>query len=138
VQRPLAGARIGRHQIVRRAGGGQLDATARLNLATRELAFTNSSCFNIHAIAALLTEKTRERLADFSWPQPPALQASGSLILPAWTNRPPDWRDEVQPTIQLNGELAITNGVFRGVVIDSARTHFSYSNLRGNCPISRS
>jgi hypothetical protein len=115
-------------------GGGQLDATARLNLATRELAFTNSSCFNVHAIAALLTEKTRERLADFSWIQPPSLQGRGSLILPAWTNREPDWRDEVQPTIQLNGELAVTNGVFSGVAIDSARTHFSYSNLLWQLP----
>ncbi len=115
-------------------GGGQLEAAARLNLATRELAFTNSSCFNVQAIAALLTEKTRERLADFTWTQPPSLQASGSLILPVWTNRPPDWRDEVQPTIQLNGELGITNGVFRGVAIDLARTHFSYSNLLWQLP----
>jgi hypothetical protein len=118
-------------------GGGQLDATARLNLATRALAFTNSSCFNVHAIAALLTEKTRDRLADFSWTQPPSLQASGSLILPAWIplmRDQPDWRGEVQPTIQLNGELAITNSVFRGVAIDSARTHFSYSNLLWQLP----
>ena len=103
-------------------------------MATREFTFTNASCFDVHAIAALLTEKTRERLADFSWTQPPSLQASGSLILPAWTNRQPDWRDEVQPTIQLNGELAITNGVFSGVAIDSARTHFSYSNLVWQLP----
>jgi hypothetical protein len=115
-------------------GGGRLDATARLNLAMRELTFTNSSCFNVHAIAALLTEKTRARLVDFSWAQPPSLQVRGSLILPAWTNRQPDWRDEVQPTIQLNGELAITNGVFSGVAIDSARSHFSYSNLLWQLP----
>ena len=105
-----------------------------MNVATRQLAFTNASCFDVHAIAALLTEKTRERLADFSWPQPPSLSASGSLLLPAWTNRQPDWRDEVQPTIQLKGELAITNGVFDGVAIDSARTHFSYSNLLWQLP----
>jgi hypothetical protein len=115
-------------------GGGQLEAVARLNLATREFTFTNSSCFNIQALAALLTEKTRERLADFTWTQPPSLQASGSLILPAETNRPPDWRDEVQPTIRLNGELAITNSVFRGVEVDLARTHFSYSNLLWQLP----
>jgi hypothetical protein len=40
----------------------------------------------------------------------------------------------VQPTIQLNGELAITNGVFSGVAINSARTHFSYSNLLWQLP----
>ncbi len=114
--------------------GGPLDAAARLNVATREFTFTNSSCFNLPAIAALLTEKTRERLADFSWTQPPSLQGSGSLILPAWTNRQPDWRDEVQPTIQLNGELAITNVRYSGVAIDLARTHFSYSNLLWQLP----
>jgi hypothetical protein len=115
-------------------GGGRLDAAAQLNVATRQFAFTNASCFDVHAIAALLTEKTRERLADFSWTQPPFLQASGSLILPAWTNRQPDWRDEVQPTIQLNGELAVTNGRTSGIMIDLARTHFSYSNLVWQLP----
>ena len=115
-------------------GGGQFAAGARLNVATREFAFTNASCFDVHAINALLTEKTRARLADFSWTQPPSLQASGLLILPAWTNRQPDWRAEVQPTIRLNGQLAITNGVFSGVAIDSARTHFSYSNLLWQLP----
>ena len=79
-------------------GGGQLDAQARLNVAAREFAFTNSSCLDVHAVAALLTEKTRGRLTEFSWTQPPWLRAGGSLILPPWTNRQPDWRDEVQPT----------------------------------------
>jgi hypothetical protein len=115
-------------------GGGQLAAGARLNVATREFVFTNASCFDVHAIAALLTEKTRERLADFSWTRPPALQASGSLILPAWTNRQPDWRAEVQPTIRLNGALAITNSMTSGIAVDLVRTHFSYSNLVWRLP----
>jgi hypothetical protein len=109
-------------------GDGQLDAQARLNVATREFAFTNASCFDVHAVAALLTEKTRERLAEFSWTQPPWLRAGGLLILPPWTNRQPDWRDDVQPTIRLAGELAFTNGTAFGAKIDSASTHFDYSN----------
>ena len=115
-------------------GGGQLDATVGLNLVTRELVFASSSCFNVHVIAALLTKKTRDRLADFSWSRPPSIHARGSLILPAWTNRPPDWRFEVQPTIRLNGILAITNGAFDGVAIDLAHTHFSYTNLLWQLP----
>ncbi len=115
-------------------GGGQLDATAGLNVATRQFAFTNASCFDVHVIAALLTEKTRARLADFSWSQPPSIQVCGSLVLPAWTNRQPEWRDEVQPTLQLNGELAITNGRTGGITVDLARTHFSYSNLVWQLP----
>ena len=115
-------------------GGGWLDAGARLNVDTREFAFTNSSCFDPRAIAALLTEKTQNWLAQFSWTQPPALQAGGSLILPAWTNRQPDWRGEVQPTVRLAGEFAATNGAFRGIAVDSAQGNFSYSNLVWRLP----
>ncbi len=115
-------------------GGGQLEAQARLNVATREFTFTNSSCFDVHAVAALLTEKTRERLAEFSWTQPPLVRAGGVLILPAWTNRQLDWRVEVQPTIRLDGELAFTNGTAFGAKIDSTCTHFHYSNLVWRLP----
>jgi hypothetical protein len=115
-------------------GGGRLDARAQLNVATRELTFTNSSCFDFHSIAALLTKKTHERLVEIAWGRPPSLEANGSLILPAWTNSQPDWRGEVQPTIHLNGALAITNGVYEGVPFDLARTHFSYSQLVWQLP----
>ena len=106
----------------------------RLNVDTREFTFTNSSGFDPRAIAALLTEKTRDWLAQFSWTQPPLLQAGGSLILPAWTNQQPDWRGEVQPTVRLAGEFIVTNGAFRGVTVDLARGHFSYSNLVWRLP----
>jgi len=115
-------------------GGGQLDAQARLNVATRAFTFTNSSCLDVHAVAALLTEKTRERLAEFSWTQPPWFRAGGSLILPVWTNRQLNWRDEVQPTVRLDGWLAFTNGTAFGAKIDSACTHFAYSNLAWQLP----
>ncbi len=115
-------------------GGGRLNAGLRLNVNTREFSFTNSSCFDPRAIAALLTDKTQHWLAQFSWGQPPALQAEGSLILPAWTNRQPDWRAEVQPTLQLAGEFAATNGLFRGIAVDSAQGDFFYSNLVWRLP----
>jgi hypothetical protein len=115
-------------------GGGPLEGQAWLNVATREFGFTNAARFDLHAVAALLTDKTRERLAEFSWTQPPWLRASGSLVLPAWTNRQPDWRGAVQPTVRLNGELAFTNGAMSGVAIDSAAAAFSYSNLVWRLP----
>ncbi len=114
--------------------GGRLNAAASLNIVTRELTFTNASEFDVHAIAALLTEKTRERLAEFSWSQPPSIQANGSLVLPAWTNRQPDWRAEVQPTLTLNGELNLEDATVLGAEIDWAHTHFSYSNLLWQLP----
>ena len=115
-------------------GGGRLDASVRLNVDTRELAFTNSSCCDPRAIAALLTEKTQNWLAQFSWAQPPALHAAGSFILPAWTNRQPDWPGEVRPTIRLAGGFAVTNGAFRGIAVDLAHGDFSYSNLVWRLP----
>ena len=42
---------------------------ALLNTITRELYFTNSSCFNLQAVAGLLTKKTRERLDQFELPR---------------------------------------------------------------------
>jgi hypothetical protein len=117
-----------------RLGGGRLEGRAWLNVATREFGFTNFSCFDLHAVSALLTDKTRERLADFSWMQPPTLRVGGSLVLPAWTNRQPVWRDEVQPTVQLLGELAFTNGMAFGAGIDSAAARFAYSNLVWRLP----
>ncbi len=117
-----------------RLGGGRLDARLNLNVATRELAFTNASDFDLHAVYALLTEKTVERLADFSWTQPPALQINGSLKLPAWTNAQPDWNGEVRQTVRLDGELAFNNATVMGAQIDSARTHFSYLDLIWQLP----
>jgi hypothetical protein len=112
-------------------GSGQLNAGTRLNVATREFTFTNSSCFDPRMIAALLPPKTQIWLAQFSWKQPPLLQASGSMILPTWIN--PEgfrgWRDTMQPTIQLAGRFIVTNGAFRGITANLARGRFFYSNF---------
>jgi len=115
-------------------GGGELEASARLNVDTRVFAFTNSSDFDPRAIETLLTEKTRTWLAQFSWTQPPVLRARGLLILPPWTNRQPDWRSEVQPTVQLTGEFAAAQGAFRDIAVDSAQGDFSYSHLVWRLP----
>jgi len=118
-----------------RLGGGQLAATAKLDVATRELSFTNHSSFDLHAVAALLTEKTRGRLAEISWTQPPQLHAGGVLMLPAWTNRAAVWRDDVEPGVRVRGDLAFTNALADGVVrLDSVRTHFTYENLIWSLP----
>ena len=116
-------------------GGGTLNGGVRLNIATRELKFTDvSTSFDPRAVASLLTEKTQARLAEFSWTEPPLLHADGALILPAWTNRQPDWHNEVRPTIRLAGEMAFTNATVFGAAIDSVHTHFSCTNLFWQLP----
>ena len=108
--------------------GGRLDANARLNVARRELTFTNFSSFDVHALDALLPEKARAWLAEISWTQPPSLQIGGALVLPAWTNQHPDWRGEVPPTMRLAGQLAVTNITVRGRTFDSVQAHFTCTN----------
>jgi hypothetical protein len=116
-------------------GGGKMNAVAKLNVASREFGFTNDSSFDLHAVAALLTEKARARLAEISWQQPPRLHASGALVLPAWNRSASDWRDDIEPGVRLQGELAFTNALVAGVApLDAARTHFSYSNLVWDLP----
>lgn len=115
--------------IYARLGGGRLRAAASLNTDTHEFQFTNSSCFNLQAIADLLTEKTRERLDQLKFPQPPEFEASGSLILPGWSN---DlswlWDTNIQRSISLNGRLSVTNPAISGFSLNYVHARFSYSN----------
>lgn len=121
--------------LTARLGGGALNAAAKLNVASRELSFTNASSFDLHAVRELLTGKTRERLSEISWTLPPAVRASGSLVLPAWNQPPSDWRDDIEPSVRLSGELAFTNALVDDLArVDTVRTHFSYSNLVWSLP----
>jgi hypothetical protein len=111
-----------------RLGGGRLDAAAQLDVLTRQVTFTNDAGFDLHAVAALLTEKARERLAQMAWTQPPSLRATGSLRLPPWTDAAASWREDIEPSVQVEGELAFTNAVAGGVPVDRLQTHFRYAD----------
>jgi hypothetical protein len=117
------------HKLSAQLGGGTLAASAALDVATRRVNFTNHSTFDLHAIAALLTPKTRDRLAEISWTLPPHIAGSGHLQLPAWAAGAADWRDDIEPTIVLAGSLAFTNAAAGGANIDSLQTQFAYSNM---------
>ena len=56
------------------------------------------------------------------------------MILPACTNTHPDWRAEVLPTLQLDGELQTGEATFRGVPVSSAQSHFGFSNFVWQLP----
>lgn len=114
--------------------GGSLQARFNLNVATRELGFATSSDFDIQKMAPLLTEGGRQWLSRCSWQKPPIVKGEGALTLPAWTNRQPDWRAEVQPTVRLKGEFQIGNAAFRGVTVASANSHFNCTNMFWSLP----
>ncbi len=109
-------------------GGGKLNAAARLDVQTRELAFTNDSAFNPHALESFLPPGARARLQDVAWTQPPALAVSGLCTVPAWTNRMTDWREFISPATRLHGTLASTNAVVGGQTVELARLHFDFAN----------
>ena len=121
-------------KIAAQLGGGQLAASATFNVATRRVTFTNASTFDLHAIAAVLTPKTRARLEEISWTTPPHITGSGALQLPPWSAGAADWRDDIEPTITLGGALTITNAKVSAVIIDLVQTHFAYSNMVWTLP----
>jgi hypothetical protein len=116
--------------------GGHLDAKAKLNVATRQATFSVSSDFDAQKISPLLTPVAREWLANYSWNNPPQIKGEGAMILPVavWTNRHPDWRGELRPTLRLDGEFHVVDGAFRGVRALTADSHFSYSNMCWRLP----
>jgi len=117
------------------AYGGPLDARASLDVASRQTRFTLASRIEPHDLAPLLGEAAQHWLRDITWTAPPRLTAEAAFLLPAWTNRQPDWVAEVLPTVQLAGELSFDQGAaFREVAVSNLHTHFGYSNLSWSLP----
>ena len=114
--------------------GHQLDASAQIHAATREARAQSSFDFDAHRIESLLTPHLRRWLGQYSWPDPPKVTARVRVILPACTNTHPDWRAEVLPTLQLDGELQTGEATFRGVPVSSAQSHFGFSNFVWQLP----
>jgi hypothetical protein len=112
-----------------------LDLRAGLDVATRALDLSLTSDVDPHKVEPALTEGAQRWLAALAWEQPPEVKGEVSLVLPAWTNREPDWRAEVQPTIHLRGEFKVQHGgTYRGVPVTAAQSHISYSNMVWRLP----
>jgi hypothetical protein len=114
--------------------GGQFDASASLDVASRETAAQAAFDFDVRRIGTFLTPAARRWLDQFSWNTPPKVRAEAHGILPAWSNPRPDWRAEVLPTVAISGEFAGTGGAFRGVSANAARSHFTFTNFTWNLP----
>lgn len=114
--------------------GGRVEADAGLDVLTRKVRFALNSTADPRGIEPFLTEGAQAWLSDFSWRLNPHLSGSGAVTLPAWTNRHPDWRAEVQPTLQLDARFAGTNVAYRGISADSASSRVTYTNMFWNLP----
>jgi hypothetical protein len=108
---------------------GQIGLGAALNVATRAIQAQVTSDADLRQLTSLMPEGADQWAAQVAWNQPPSLSANVELVLPAWTNREPDWRAEIQPTLRVDGQFqAGRGGAFKGVSVSSAQSHFSYSN----------
>ena len=78
----------------------------------------------------MLTPAGQRWLGQFSWPtnQAPRIQAELGLVLPPWTERNPDWRGTVLPTVTIAGSATGGAFGFRGITGDSAQGRFTYTN----------
>ena len=113
----------------------QIQLRGDLNVATRRLHASIDSNLDAHRLAPLLTEGAQQWLLQYAWERPPHVYADATLILPAWTNRHPDWRAEVRPTLYLAGQFnAGHGGAWRELAVSAAQSHFSYSNLIWRLP----
>jgi len=113
---------------------GRAELNANLDVLTRRLAFDSHARLDFHQLSSVLTEKSREWLKNFAWEKAPIVDMAGTMTLPVWTNRAPDWRGKVQPTIVLNGSVFATYATYRGIATLSANTHLNYSNRVWHLP----
>ena len=110
--------------------GGDVDLAAAVSAATRQVTASGTSRLDIHRLEPLLGEAATHWLSAYGWsPERPATaEARVSVILPAWTNRAPDWKLEVLPTMLLSGSARATNFSYRGITGDTAFVPFGLTN----------
>jgi hypothetical protein len=114
--------------------GGHLKASAGLEMGTRRLDASVASDFDLRQLTPLLSATAGKWLNRFSWQTPPRIDFNASAVLPAWTNREQHWKDQVLPTLTLDGSLAMGPGAYHRVQMESLMTHFSFSNSLCHLP----
>jgi hypothetical protein len=107
---------------------GHGSAQADLDAATRELRFAGSTTFDPSHVFPLFPTNIQQWLNNYQWQAPPQLEVDGRLTLPPWTNRAPDWVDEIVPSLELRGRFQAGEGAYRGVSFTSAQSPISLTN----------
>ncbi len=115
---------------------GKLGGSAHLGVDSREATAHLDSWADPGVVLPFLTTNAGRWLQQFGWAtnQPPEIHASGRILLPDWTDATPDWRREVQPTVQLSGDFRGTNITFRGLPGDRGYGKFFYTNRVWHLP----
>ncbi len=107
--------------------GGALDTHAQLDVETRRVAATGAFDFDVYRIQHLLDANTQRELANFKFAAPPKARASVALVLPAWTNRAPDWKP-VGESVTLAARVEAPAGGYRGATFLEANSDLTLTN----------
>lgn len=113
---------------------GSVAGQAKVDVVSRVASFATTSDFDVKRLAAFLPLPARIWLEKFTWAQAPHLSCAAALTLPGWTEREVDWAAAIRPSLQLAGQVAITNGTYQGIHADWATSHFYYTNLIWDLP----
>ncbi len=107
--------------------GGALDTRARLDVATRAVAATGQFDFDVYRIQHLLDTNTQRELSRFAFTTPPKAHAAVAVVLPAWTNRAPDWK-AVGESVSLAAHVDSPAGSYRGATFLEANSDVMLTN----------
>ena len=107
--------------------GGVLDTHAALDVETRRVAATGAFDFDVYRIQHLLHTNTQRELSRFEFAVPPKAKASVALVLPAWTNRAPDWKATGE-SVTLAARAETQAGGYRGATFLEAHTDLTLTN----------
>lgn len=110
--------------------GGTVAGDIECDLDSRRLRLKATSSAHPSGVIPVLTPAGQRWLGQFSWPtnQAPRIEAELGLVLPPWTERQPDWRGTVLPTVTIAGSATGGSFGFRGITGDSAQGRFTYTN----------
>jgi hypothetical protein len=111
---------------------GHASLAATFDAASRELQGHGTTDFDPHAVSPLLRPPESNWLAQVGWTLPPKAKAGMRIILPPWTNRPPNWAHDVEDSLELGGDFTLGAGAYYPVTVDSASGHVAYTNRTWN------
>ena len=114
--------------------GGHAHGAAKLDVATRDVTAQTGFNMDVRQIAPLLNEKGKRWLGQFGWEHPPQVDGQLRVRLPEWTDFPKGWATGLASSLWIDGKFESGAGSFRGIPIDSARSHFNRSNYVWTLP----
>lgn len=110
--------------------GGAVAGEVECGIDSRRLSLRATSTAHPSGVIPVLTPAGQRWLGQFAWPtnRAPRIEAGLALVLPPWTERKPDWRGTVLPTVTIAGSATGGPFSFRGITGDSAEGRFTYTN----------